>query len=636
MNGPEKGGGAGEFRDRLRSLGYLDNPLDKFFIGRTHGRIGVFAANLTIALKVGILGGVFLGVVTMIAFSLLAPEAPTGTDLAKLAAYFSLIFAVLFTALELAIGLAVSALGRTFRRLFTRTEMIALYSAVFAGLAVLLYGTLWWWGQAAETSVFSAASLAAFLVIAAAAAVTAFLTRRGVTSLLALLGGADLGARGKGRATRIYVAVLVIGLALFAGFRLATAETAPITPSDFEKEETGLSVTLVAVDGASFEFFEHLVAKGAVENLSAMREGGFLAPLRPPTLHVNPSVWTTVATGVTPHKHGVTAYSGQEIAGLGLYLRERAGFGLYDAFLKVLPAVGLSRRAPLGRASASFPHLWDIAALKGELSGVVNWWGTWPADNFHGYLVSDRMYPKLQVAAVNGDQARFEREVYPERLFNELKDYPLDAVKVSEGTQRSAADIDRFAVAALLTGGTGYSRVALSAVYLPGLDIYAKSLAEALAEDASLSAQAQIVAEIEEYWRYLDSLLEPLAERRSAKDVFVIAADPGMLKGRERKGGGRTERGFVLLAGGPVKKQASGDPVALADIAPTVLYLLGFPASAEMDGRVFEGCLHREFVDAHPARTIETYGRVKAAAVGPYSVDGELIERLRALGYLQR
>ncbi|MHC4712219.1 MAG: alkaline phosphatase family protein [Planctomycetota bacterium] len=636
MKAGEEGGGAGEFRDRLKSLGYLDNPLDKFFIGGAHGRTGLLAANLKIAVKVGVLGGIFLGVVTMVGFSALAPEAPSPLVLAKLAACFSLVFAGFFTAFEFVIGIAVSVLGRAFRRLFTRTEMIGFYSAVFAGLTVLSYGTLWWWAQAAETSVFSGRAAAAFLIIALAAAVAAFLTRRAVMSLLALLGGADLGGRGKGRGTKLYAAVLVLGLALFAGYRLATAEEPPRSPSDFETDNTDLSVTLVAVDGASVDFLEYLISEGALANLSAFVSDGFVAPLGQPVLHVNPSVWTTAATGVTPEKHGVTAYSGQEIAGLGLYLSERSGFGLYDAFMKALPAVGLSRRAPLERRGVAYPQLWDIVALKGELSGVVNWWGTWPAGDFHGFLVTDRMYPKLQVTHVEGGQSAFEEEVYPEALFNELASYPLDAVKLSEDAFRAAADIDRFAVAALLTGSADYPRIALRVVYLPGLDIYTNSLEEEFADEASPSRQARIVAGATEYWRFLDSLLQPLLALRGGRDVVMIAADPGMLKGRERRGGRRSEGGFLAVAGGPVKKGTVGDELTLADIAPTALYVLGFPRSAEMDGHAAPGAFEVEFGDLHPPRTVETYGRVTPSAAREYSVDRQLIERLRSLGYLQR
>lgn len=626
-----------EFQRRLKSLGYLENPLDKFFIGSDHGRTGILLANLKIALKVGVLGGVFLGVITALGLSVAASGG--GRDLAGLAVlagYFSIIFTVLFTALEFAICLAVTLLRRFFRRLFTRTQMIAFYSGAFAGLAVLLYGTLWWWGGARQGELFSTRSAAAFAVIAAVAAGIAWLTRMAVTALLALLGGAELGARGKGRATKLYFAILVGGFAIFGGYRLATAEAPPKEPSDFTTQPTGLCVTLVALDGASLSFFEHLSQKGELPNLSALAAEGCLAPLHAPALHVNPAVWTTVATGVGPEKHGVSAYSAQEIPGLGFYMHERAGFGPRDALLRALPLVGLSRRSPLERRSVTYPAIWDIIALKSELSGVVNWWGTWPAENFHGFLVTDRMYPKLQAARLAAGPPAFEREIHPRALFDRLADYPLEAARMTEDSFAAAGDIDRFAVTSLLTGRQDYRRLTLTAVYLPGLDIYANALEGSLAQTPTMAERARAVEGAGRYWRFLDTLLEPVLALRGAGNVVILVGDPGMLKGGERHGGARRERGFVLFAGGPAARGTTIEALAPVDIAPALLYFLGFPASAEMEGRAPVEVFSADFVAANRPATVDTYGRIEISPPGEYSVDSQLVERLRSLGYLQQ
>ncbi len=624
-----------EFRRRLKSLGYLENPLEKFFIGSAHGRSGVLFANLKVAFKVGLLGGVFLGVVTAAALSVDAPPGRGGLQsLVVLAGCFAIIFTGLFTALELVICLAVTLIGRVFRRVYTRTEMIAFYSGVFAALVVLLYGTLWWWARSAQADLLSVRSAAAFVVIAVAAAAVAWLTRMAVTALLALLGGAELTAHGKGRATRLYFAVLVFGVLIFAGFRLAGAERPPVEPSDFTVHRTGLSVTLIALDGASLSFFQHLTAGSDLPNLAAFADEGGLVPMEPPELHVNPSVWTSVATGVGPKKHGVTAYSAQEIPGLGFYVKERPGWGFYDALLGALPMVGLSRRAPLERRSVAYPHLWDMIAGKGELSGVVNWWGTWPAENFHGFLVTDRMYPKLVAARLAGREPAFEREIHPRSLFDDLADYPLDKARLADDPAASAMDIDRFAVSALLTGELDYRSLALTALYLPGLDIYANVLESALPEGATMSERARAAEAAADYWRFLDRLLEPVLAKRGPRHVVVLVADPGMLKGHERRSGRRREEGFAIFAGGPVRRGARAEPLGLVDIAPATLYLLGFPVSAEMDGDVPMELFSGEFTAANPVRTMATYGRVKLLPGGDYSIDSELVERLRSLGYL--
>ncbi len=643
--GPASGGtqphgastpGQDEFRTRLKRLGYLENPLEKFFIGRAGSRTGVFTANLKVAIKVGILGGVFLGLVTAGGFALLSPQTfPTLFDLARLAAYFCLIFTVVFTCLELVICLAATLLGKIFRKLFTHTQMVALYSGIFAGLAVLFYATLWWWAESAEVGLFSAISLGAFLTIAIVAAGAAFLTRLAVTALLAVLAGPRLDAHGtgKGRATKLYLAILVCGVVIFAGYRMVTSHPAPKQASPFQKDDTGLSVTLVAVDGADIEFFDYLAGKGLLPNLSRLAKQGFTASLAPPQLHINPAVWTSVATGVCPHKHGVTAYSAQEIPGIGLYVGNKVGFGLYDALLSALPAVGLSRRSPLERRSVTYPHIWDIIALKGDLSGVVNWWGTWPANNFHGFLVTDRMYPKLLAARATGGDALFENETYPQALFNQLRGYPLDTARMADSPRTAAEDIDRFAVTALVTAGQDYHNISLKALYLPGLDIYTNVLYKSASEGADLAEQANAVEGATAYWRWLDGLLEPVISQRDHSHVVILAADPGMLKGPERRFG-RTARGFVVISGGPAKRGRDDKPLAYVDIAGAVLYLLGFPLSREMDAHVPVKAFDEAFVGRNPVRSVKTYGRLVLTRPSGYSVNKELVERLRSLGYL--
>ncbi len=65
------------------------------------------------------------------------------------------------------------------------------------------------------------------------------------------------------------------------------------------------------------------------------------------------------------------------------------------------------------------------------------------------------------------------------------------------------------------------------------------------------------------------------------------------------------------------------------------MYLLGFPVSAEMDGAVPVEAFDAAFVEAHPVPVVPTFGRLVVKAQGGYSVDSELVDRLKSLGYLQ-
>ena len=78
------------------------------------------------------------------------------------------------------------------------------------------------------------------------------------------------------------------------------------------------------------------------------------------------------------------------------------------------------------------------------------------------------------------------------------------------------------------------------------------------------------------------------------------------------------------------------DPYTTIDVAPTVLYLMGLPASAEMEGKLMEGILQQRLLEQQPAGLVQSYDYLHATArsdVEATPSDAE-VERLRALGYI--
>jgi hypothetical protein len=70
---------------------------------------------------------------------------------------------------------------------------------------------------------------------------------------------------------------------------------------------------------------------------------------------------------------------------------------------------------------------------------------------------------------------------------------------------------------------------------------------------------------------------------------------------------------------------------------PTLLYVLGIPASRELPGRPRTELLSPSFVARVPVGEVETYGRrvigPRPANVTP--LDQEMMDRLRSLGYVR-
>jgi arylsulfatase A-like enzyme len=92
--------------------------------------------------------------------------------------------------------------------------------------------------------------------------------------------------------------------------------------------------------------------------------------------------------------------------------------------------------------------------------------------------------------------------------------------------------------------------------------------------------------------------------------------------------------GELLLAGSAVRPGDLGQ-ASERDVAPTVLHLLGLPKSRELDGRVLDEGLAAPFRQAHPVRTVDSYGGRAAGRPTDSGFDHAMLEELKALGYIR-
>ena len=113
-------------------------------------------------------------------------------------------------------------------------------------------------------------------------------------------------------------------------------------------------------------------------------------------------------------------------------------------------------------------------------------------------------------------------------------------------------------------------------------------------------------------------------ERVGPSGLLVLVADPGRLP----RGGPAPPVGELLLAGSAVRPGDLGE-AGERDIAPTVLHLLGLPTSRELDGRVLDEALTGPFREAHPVRTVDSYGGRAAGRPTDSGFDRAMLEELQ-------
>lgn len=126
-------------------------------------------------------------------------------------------------------------------------------------------------------------------------------------------------------------------------------------------------VIVVGIDGGEWKVIHRLWAEGRLPHLKQLADRGTTATLRT-AYNSSPVIWTTIATGVTPRQHGITDF--------------------------VVPTP--QGDVPISSDVRKVPALWNMLTQAGRRVAVLGWWGSWPAEDVNGVVVSDRALLDLE------------------------------------------------------------------------------------------------------------------------------------------------------------------------------------------------------------------------------------------------
>jgi predicted AlkP superfamily phosphohydrolase/phosphomutase len=354
----------------------------------------------------------------------------------------------------------------------------------------------------------------------------------------------------------------------------------------------------------------------------------------------SPIIWTTIATGKGPGKHGIT--------------------GFIEASDGVTPFSSTSWRAR---------PIWDVLSEKGYTVGVVNWMISWPALPTNGYVVTDRILYRPE-----DGYNPIDRVTYPEGLSQELapnlrpiRDIDnLALMRFADGDVWSDVEVSRVVRDAIetLRGIYGNDQMIcdsakyllssreqpdLLAIYVNGVDVsshYFWTAMDPTSVDFAVDEElVQIFHDaVPRYYERIDSIVGEILSLIDERSTVVLCSDHGF------RGPHRTPQGLklgtwmhgpvgILAAAGPgIRRGATVRDASVLDMTPTLLTLLGEPVARDMDGFVIEDMLDASLLDRQPITFVETYesGRTDEAAEPVESpVDEEIREQLRSLGYIE-
>jgi hypothetical protein len=405
-----------EVRARLRAQGYLEAGIERaiFNAPKTSGAILPSAAA----------GLVACAVASAAALSARGAVAPPG-------GVFLAAAALLAAEVPLAFAAAAAALvAARFRRAPAHPARSALLAA--AAAAVLVFGLF----TAGVRSLPAAPGAHPALALAAVAVAAFYFARaaRATSLSLALRRHVPLPERLSGRrGAAAALALLLAAVSLWASRREEPAGFPALTISP---RPTALVV--VGLDGVSPETLALLAPDAPLARWR--REAA------PP-----PEIWTTIATGVPPSRHGVAAFERISLFGRAA-LTPPAGTGWI--FRGPLRWAGASGRIPVSGAERRAWAFWELASRAGIPTVAVNWWAS---EGMPGATIVENREIALRASGGAEDDAaaiaafrRAEAAVRPRLAAIYLPGADIDGGPVSRAAREFVAE--RIA-AARATGG---------------------------------------------------------------------------------------------------------------------------------------------------------------------------------------
>ncbi|HUP03953.1 MAG TPA: alkaline phosphatase family protein [Bryobacteraceae bacterium] len=398
---------------------------------------------------------------------------------------------------------------------------------------------------------------------------------------------------------------------------------------------------LIGWDAADWKVIDPLLAAGEMPHLARLIQAGVrgnIATIHPP---LSPMLWTSIATGKRPPKHGIYGFSEPTPDGLS-----------------VRPISNLSRKTKA---------IWNILHQNGKSTLVVGWWPSNPAEPIRGAMVSDLFplkgatppgapMPAGAVSPASLASRLADLRVHPTELGADvLRLFVPGWKQIDQTTDKTLHDLAGIVAETMSVHNAATELLEtepwdLAAIYYSAIDHFSHRFMRyhahkrLRADDTDPALLAEVVRN---GYRYHDVMLGRLMALAGSDCAVMLTSDHGFHSDRllpdyipaEAAGPAVEHRRFGIFClkapGVPAGGRVHGATVL--DIAPTALHILGLPAGMDMDGKV----LVNAFATPQQVRRIESWDAVEGddgrhAAGEQYdgAAAAESLKQLVDLGYV--
>ena len=403
-------------------------------------------------------------------------------------------------------------------------------------------------------------------------------------------------------------------------------------------------VLLIGWDAADWKIITPLMDSGEMPNLARLVDRGVMGNLSTLNPVLSPMLWTSIATGKRPYKHGIHGFSEPD------------------------PDSGAVR--PISSLSRKCRAIWNMLQTQGKKSNVIGWWPSNPVEPIDGVMVSN-LFHKVGGSAA-GRKPMPPNSVHPARLQQNL-----------ENVRIAPWEIDPEMLQVFVPGAASVDQEK---------DRRLISLAKILAECATVHAAATAVMQLEPWdfmgvyfdaidhfchgfmryhpprldwvdeqdfelykdvvnsgYRFHDLMLGAYMDLAGDDTTIIIVSDHGFhpdhLRPRElpNEPAGAAEEhrpyGMIAACGPGIKKDDLVFGANLLDVTPTILTLMGLPVGRDMDGKplvnMFDQPVKVEYVDSWEQMPGDDGGHLAGRTVDAVDTQAAL-QQLVDLGYIDK
>jgi len=408
---------------------------------------------------------------------------------------------------------------------------------------------------------------------------------------------------------------------------------------------------VIGWDAADWKAINPLIEKGAMPNLEKMiSEGvkGNLSTLDPP---LSPMLWTSIATGKRPYKHGILGFTEPK--------KDNSG---------IQPVLNTSRKCKA---------IWNILMQEGYKTHSIGWWPSHPAEPINGVYISN----------------------FYQKAFIPKEDQVLDAWPLMANTVHPAKDALKYAALRVHPWELTEAHLHPFLPKIDSVDLENKaiikginSVRKIISDCSSIHSAASYILENEEWdflavyydaidhfghgfmkfhppkrdfipqpfydafyyvveagYRYHDMMLGNLLSQTDDDTTVILISDHGFHPDHMRPdvipkvpAGPALEHnplGIIVAKGPGIRKNEQIYGASLIDITPTILSLYDLPIGEDMDGKVLKDVYLNDKQDSYIKSWEDVDGdsgmHPKESLNDPF-IDQSAMDQLIELGYIDK